>query len=46
MTIKELYKQAVEGGFEDKEIYIDCESYVGIERAPYEPSVIDDCVYI
>ena len=46
MTIKELYKQAVEGGFEDKEIYIDGESYAGIERAPYEPSVIDDCVYI
>ena len=46
MTIKELYEQAVKGGFENKELVIDCENYAGIERAPYEPSVIDDCVYI
>lgn len=46
MTAKELYEKAVEGGYENKELVIDCESYAGIERAPYEPSVIDDEVYI
>ena len=46
MTAKELYEKAVEGGYENKELVIDCESYAGIERKPYEPSVIDDEVYI
>lgn len=46
MTIKELYEKAVEGGFENKELRIDCEDYVGTERGAYEPSVIEDEVYI
>ena len=47
-TIKELYEQAVAGGYENYELRIDCEEYVGAERGAYEPNVIEDTkeVYI
>ena len=47
-TIKELYEQAVAGGYENYELRIDCEEYVGAERGAYEPNVMEETkeVYI